>query len=481
MASSRHTSMLIDGSWVAAANGGSWTVVNPATEQPIESVAFGDGADARNAIDAAAGAAQAWAGMGAYRRADVLHRAADLLAERADEYGAITSSESGKPVAQAVAEWKSAPNYLRFAAEEAKRIGGRIIPASHPAKRIEVTYHPVGVVGIIAAWNFPVYNVNRATASALAAGCTVVVRPSEYTPRSAFAYGSALVDAGIPAGVFNVINGEPESMAQAMLDDPRVRKIQFTGSTRVGKILMDGASRTVTQLSLELGGNAPVLIMPDIDDLDAVALSAVGAKYRNGGQVCTSPQRFIVHDSVAGDFTEAVTGLSGELAVGDPFDETTAVGPLINAIQRDRVDALVGATVDAGGTVTVGGKRPDRAGYFFEPTVISGDIGAAPVMTEEIFGPVMPITSFDDIDAAIELANSVEHGLTAYVWTSRLDTAMDVADRLEYGMVGINEWYPAAAQAPFGGVKQSGLGRESGTEGVLEYLEPKTRFYGRLR
>jgi acyl-CoA reductase-like NAD-dependent aldehyde dehydrogenase len=473
--------MLIDGSWVDAFDGGTWTIINPATEEGIESVAFGTDVDARRAIDAAARSADAWAALGPYRRAEILHRAADLLIKRADEYGAITSEESGKPLSQAIAEWKSAPNYLKFAAEESKRIGGRIIPASHPAKRIEVTYHPVGVVGIIAAWNFPVYNVNRASASALAAGCTVVVRPSEFTPRSAFAYGAALVDAGVPAGVFNVINGDPEAMAQAMLDDPRVRKIQFTGSTRVGKILMNGASRTVTQLSLELGGNAPVLIMPDIDDLDAVAISAVGAKYRNGGQVCTSPQRFIVHEAVASDFTDAVTGLSAGLAVGDPFSADTAVGPLINAIQRDRVDALVGATVDAGGTVKVGGKRPDGPGYFFEPTVIAGDIGNAPVMTEEIFGPVMPVTSFDDIDAAIDLANSVEHGLTAYVWTSRLDTAMDAADRLEYGMVGINEWYPAAAQAPFGGVKQSGLGRESGTEGVLEYLEPKTRFYGRLR
>jgi len=472
---------LIGGSWVDAADGRRWELINPATEEAIASVPFGGSADAQAAIEAASAAADSWANLGPYRRSDILRTAADLLAERADEYGRITSAESGKPLAQAVAEWKSAPDYLRFAAEESKRIGGRIIPATHPAKRIEVTYQPVGVVGIIAAWNFPVYNVNRASASALAAGCTVIVRPSEYTPMSAFAYGQVLVDAGVPEGAFNIINGDPEAMAQTMLNDPRVRKIQFTGSTRVGKILMDGASRTVTQLSLELGGNAPVLIMPDIDDLEAVAISAVGAKYRNGGQVCTSPQRFIVHDAVAQEFTDAVTGLSADLAVGDPFDAATAVGPLINATQRDRVDALVGATVDAGGTVKVGGRRPDMPGFFFEPTVIAGDIGQAPVMTEEVFGPVMPVTSFDDVDAAIELANSVEHGLTAYVWTSRLDTAMSVADRLEYGMVGINEWYPAAAQAPFGGVKQSGLGRESGTEGVLEYLEPKTRFYGRLR
>lgn len=472
--------MLIGGSWAAAADGGTWTLINPATEESIGEVPFGGATDTALAIDAAAGAAREWEALGPYKRGAILNRAADLLAERAAEYGRITSMESGKPLSQAVAEWKSAPNYLRFAAEEAKRVGGRIIPATVPGKRIEVTYHPVGIVGVIAAWNFPVYNVNRATSSALAAGCTVVVRPSEYTPRSAFAYARALHDAGVPDGAFNVINGDPEAMAQTMLDDPRVRKIQFTGSTRVGKILMDGASRTVTQLSLELGGNAPVLIMPDIKDVDAVAASAVTAKYRNGGQVCTSPQRFIVHDAVAKDFTEAVTGLSAAVTVGDPLDSGTAVGPLINAIQRDRVADLVGASVDAGGSVTVGGRRPDGPGYFFEPTVLSGDLSRAPVMTEEIFGPVMPITTFDDIDAAVELANSVEHGLTAYVWTSDLSTALNVGDRLEYGMVGINEWYPAAAQAPFGGVKQSGLGRESGTEGLMEYLEPRTRFYGGL-
>jgi len=292
--------------------------------------------------------------MGPYGRARILEDAADLLRSRATDLGALTSEESGKPLGQAIAEWKSAPNYLRFAAEETKRIGGRIIPASTPGKRIEVTYHPVGVVGVIAAWNFPVYNVNRSVSSALAAGCTVVARPSEYTPRSAFAYAAALHDAGVPAGVLNMINGDPEAMAQAMLDDPRVRKIQFTGSSRVGKILMDGASKTVTQLSLELGGNAPVIVMPDVTDLEAVAASAVTAKYRNGGQVCISPQRFLVHESLVELFTDLVKAGSSALSVGDPMDTTTDVGPLINATQRDRVEALVGAAVDGGASVEIG-------------------------------------------------------------------------------------------------------------------------------
>lgn len=474
----QHESMLINGQWTGATHGGTWELVNPATEDVIGAVAFGDRSDADRAIDAAAAAHETWSALGPYKRAEILHNAADLISARATELGVITCEESGKPLAQAIAEWRSAPNYLRFAGEEAKRLGGRIIPATVPGRRIEVTYHPVGVVGVIAAWNFPVYNINRAVSSALAAGCTVVARPSEYTPRSAFAYAAALHDAGVPAGVLNVINGDPSSMAQAMLDDPRVRKIQFTGSSRVGKILMDGASRTVTQLSLELGGNAPVIVMPDVRDLEAVAAGAVGAKYRNGGQVCISPQRFFIHESLVDRFSEVAVASAAALSVGDPMDKTTDVGPLINTAQRDRVEALVSAAVDGGANIDLGGSRIEGPGFFYKPTVLSGALQETVVMREEIFGPVLPIIPFTDIDSAIDLANGVEHGLTAFVWTNDLGTAINVTDRLEYGMVGINDWYPTAAQAPFGGVKQSGLGRESGTEGLMEYLEPKTRFYG---
>ncbi len=472
--------MLIGGAWVDADARTTWDLVNPATEATIESIAFGDAADARSAIDAAADALGQWKDLGPYKRADILHDAAKLLRERAAAYARITSEESGKPVHEANGEWLSAPDYLDFAAEESKRIGGRIIPSKRPGRRIEVTYAPIGVVGVIAAWNFPVYNVNRAVSSALAAGCTVVVRPSEYTPRSALAYGAALVDAGVPEGVINVVNGDPHAMAQTMLDDPRLRKIQFTGSSRVGKILMDGASRTITQLSLELGGNAPVIVMPDVADLDTVAAGAVSAKFRNGGQVCISPQRFIVHESVAEAFTTAVAERAEALTVGDPTDGAVDVGPLINAAQLDRVEALVGASVDAGAHIHVGGHAIAGRGFFFEPTVLSGHLESSPVMTEEVFGPVLPVTTFTDVGDAIDMANSVEHGLTGFVWTSDLGTAMHLTDALEYGMVGVNDWYPVTAEAPFGGVKQSGLGRESGTEGILEYLEPKTAYFGGL-
>ena len=472
---------LIGGRWVDAASGGTWDLVNPATETVIEHVAFGDADDALAAIDAASDAFAEWSGRTAYERADILMRAAGLIAERADEYARVTTEESGKPFGQSKAEWLSAPNYLVFAAEEAKRLGGRSIPARVPGRYIDVTYQPIGVVGVITAWNFPVYNVNRAVSSALAAGCTTVVRPSEYTPRSAMLYGEALTDAGVPAGVINVINGDPGSMGQVMLDDKRLRKIQFTGSVRVGKILMDGASRTVTKLSLELGGNAPVIVFPDVADLEAVAASGVTAKYRNCGQVCIAPQRFLVHSSIADQFTKAAAAASDREVVGDGAKPETTVGPLINAVQRDRVERIVDESVGAGARVVTGGHRIDGPGYFYRPTVVSGVPGDAPIATEEIFGPVLPVIPFDTTDEAIALANSVDYGLASFVWTSDLGTAFTVSDALEFGMVGINDWYPVTPEAPFGGTKQSGLGRESGIEGLHEYVETKTRYFGGLQ
>jgi acyl-CoA reductase-like NAD-dependent aldehyde dehydrogenase len=472
--------MLIGGAWTEAVSGATHDLIDPATEEVIEPVAYGDAADVVRAIDAAAAAQAEWSAKTPYERAAVLARAAALIAERADEYARVTTEESGKPLAQSKAEWGSAPNYLIHAGEEAKRIGGRVIPSRVAGRRIDVTYQPFGVVGVVTAWNFPVYNVNRAASSALAAGCTVVIRPSEYTPRSAFLYGQALTDAGVPAGVVNVVNGAPGAMGQAMLDDPRLRKIQFTGSVRVGKLLMDGASRTVTRLSLELGGNAPVLVFPDVADLEAVAASGVTAKYRNCGQVCIAPQRFLVHSSVAEVFTKAVAAASEREVVGHGLDPATTVGPLINATQRDRVARIVDESVEAGARLVTGGSGAAGPGYFYRPTVVTDLPPGAPATSEEVFGPVLPVIPFDTTDEAIAIANSVDVGLASFVWTSDLNTAFKVSDALEFGMVGVNDWYPVTPEAPFGGVKQSGLGRESGTEGLLEYLEPKTRYIGGL-
>jgi acyl-CoA reductase-like NAD-dependent aldehyde dehydrogenase len=341
-----------------------------------------------------------------------------------------------------------------------------------------VTYRPVGVVGIITAWNFPVYNQTRAISSALAAGCTIVSRPSEFTPRSAMLIMSCLEEAGLPAGVANLVNGEPHPIGQAFLDDPRCRKVSFTGSTRVGKLLMDGASRTVTRLALEMGGNAPVIVFPDAADLAKVASDGVTAKVRNAGQVCVAPQRFYVHDEIAADFADVAVATAESQVLGDGTDPSTTMGPLINANQRDRVERIVQETVDQGGNVRTGGARPDRRGYFYKPTVVTDVKPGTPLHEEEVFGPVMPMIGFSSLDEVIEMANSSEYGLAAYVHTSNINTALLVSEQLDYGMVGINEWSVALPEAPFGGMKQSGLGRESGPEGVYEYLEPKTRHFG---
>ncbi|HZW26880.1 MAG TPA: aldehyde dehydrogenase family protein, partial [Trueperaceae bacterium] len=339
--------MLIGGEWVEARGGGTWDLVDPGSEEVVDKVAFGGAEDVEAAVDAAQAAYPGWAGKTAYERAAVLEKAADWLVGHADELALVTTQESGKPLAESKGEWVSAASYLRWFAGEGIRAYGRIVPPSAPKRRIWVVPQPLGVVGTITAWNFPVYNVVRSWAAALAAGNTVVGRPSEYTPRSAFLLGHALNEAGAPPGVINVVNGDPEAMGRAMLEDPRVRKIAFTGSVRVGKLLMDGASKTLTRLALELGGNAPVIVFPDAGDVGRVAKLAARFKVRNAGQVCIAPQRFLVHESVADDFTGTVAQAMQAMKDGHGTEEGTVMGPLINAKQRDRVDELVGATVAA--------------------------------------------------------------------------------------------------------------------------------------
>lgn len=468
----------IGGEWTGASNGGSWELINPATEEVIDLLPYGDAADAVAALNAASAALPAWSDSTPYQRAAILERTAAMIKSRAGEFAEITTAESGKPLDQAKGEWLSAPNYFLWAAEEAKRVYGRLIPSRQATRRIDVTYRPVGVVGLITAWNFPVYNQTRALSSALAAGCTIVSRPSEYTPRSAMLIMSCLEEAGLPAGVANLVNGEPHPIGQVFLDDPRCRKVSFTGSTRVGKLLMDGASRTVTRLALEMGGNAPVIVFPDAGDLARVAAEGVTAKVRNAGQVCVAPQRFYVHDDIAAEFADVAVATADSQIVGDGNNPATTVGPLINATQRDRVERIVQETVDQGGRIRTGGQRPDRRGYFYQPTVVTDVKPGSPLHEEEVFGPVMPMIEFSSTDEVIEMANSTEYGLAAYIHTSNINTALRVSERLDYGMVGINEWSVALPEAPFGGMKQSGLGRESGPEGVYEYLEPKTRHFG---
>jgi acyl-CoA reductase-like NAD-dependent aldehyde dehydrogenase len=464
----------IDGDWVDAANGHTWKVVNPATEDVVREVPFGDASDCQAAIDAAARAFRGWSSRTAYERAAVLRTAADRMRERAGELAKTTVQECGKPLAQAKSEWVVAADLFEWFSEECKRAYGRTIPSRRPGKRLLVLRQPIGVVGIITAWNFPAYNPARAWAAALAAGCTVVARPSELTPLTAMEMTNILVEAGIPAGVMNLINGEPESMGQMMLDHPDCRKISCTGSVRVGRILMDGASRTLTRVSLELGGNAPVLIFPDAD-VQALAQSAVGIKYRNAGQVCTAPQRFLIHRRVNDEFAELLVPHVEALALGNGLDPETDVGPMINAKQRERVEALVTDARDQGVAVLTGGGRPVgfEKGYFYRPTVLGEVSPSLPIYNEEIFGPVLPLTTFEDEDEAIALANRTPYGLAAYVWTNDLKAATRCYERLEFGMVGVNDWTVAATEGPFPGWKQSGMGHESGREGLENYLETK--------
>lgn len=471
----------IDGQWCPAADGREAEVLDPSTEEPVRVVPFGGRADAEAAIAAAHRAFPAWSTRTAYSRAKVLMQAANTMRERAAELAPVTAAECGKPVAQAVGEWRVAGDLFEWFAEEAKRAYGRTIPARRKDKRMLVLRQPVGVVGVITAWNFPAYNPARSWAAALAAGCTVVARPSELTPLTAMAMASILDDAGLPGGVLNLINGDPGPQGQAMLDAPECRKIAFTGSTRVGKLLMDGASRTMTRLSLELGGNAPVLILPDVD-VEAVAASAVGAKFRNAGQVCVAPQRFLVDEAVVGPLAEAMQARVEALKLGGGLEEGAEVGPLINATQRDRVGELVDGARQAGATVRAGGARPaERSkGYFYQPTLLTEVEPGSPVFEAEVFGPVLPVTPVRDLDRAIELANDTPYGLAAYVWTHDMRAALRAAEGLEFGMVGLNDWSPQTTEAPFPGWKQSGLGVEGGAEGLDEYLETKLVSLGGL-
>lgn len=468
---------LINGEWTDADGSSTWDLLDPATEERIQEVPFGGKADAEAAVDAASSAFPDWSRKTPYERGAVLTAAAAWIRPRTDELARITTEESGKPLAESKAEWLSACGYLEWFAAEGVRAYGRVIPARVASRRIEVIHQPLGVVGTITAWNFPVYNLVRSWAAALAAGCTVVGRPSEYTPRSGMLLAKALQEGGAPAGVINVINGDPAEVAGVMMQDARVRKVAFTGSPRVGKLLMDQASETVTRLSLELGGNAPVLVFDDVD-VEAAAKLSVTWKTRNCGQVCVSPQRFYVHEKIYEAFTARAKEYMAALEVGHGLTEGTQVGPLINEAQLERVEDLVSRSVGAGAKLETGGTRKSNKGYFYEPTVLSHVLPGIPAHDEEIFGPVMPLIPFSSTEEALKLANSTEYGLAAFVLTNDLNKSILVSEGLQAGMVCINDWLPATPEAPFGGVKGSGFGRETGSEGLLEYMETKTIFTG---
>ncbi|MCC5931865.1 MAG: NAD-dependent succinate-semialdehyde dehydrogenase [Cyclobacteriaceae bacterium] len=474
--------LYINGKWVAASDNGEWAVTDPANEEIIEFVSFtSDKQDVEDAIEAAFSAVESWRNTNIYTRASILSNAAKLMRDNLDELARLAVKESGKPFAEARGEWLVATRFFDWFAGECKRAYGYTIPSSRDGKRMMTIRQSLGVVGIITAWNFPSYNPARSLSAALAAGCSVILKASEYTPLTAIAMVKKLEEAGLPKGVVNLINGEPGIIGDALLADARVRKISFTGSTVVGQYLYKNAWANLTRLSLELGGNAPVIIT-EKSDIENLAHQAVVTKSRNCGQVCVAPQRFILHESIAESFLEQCVEHAKSLVLGHGLSESTQMGPLINAKQRERLEEMLTEAKSQGVEILCGGQRPGspEKGYFFKPTIALDTKAKSSLFQKEIFGPVMPVTTYKSLEEAVKLANQTEYGLAAYAFSKDLNEALYLAEKLEFGMVGINEWAPHATEAPFGGWKKSGMGAEGGHTGLYEYMEEKLISIGGL-
>jgi succinate-semialdehyde dehydrogenase / glutarate-semialdehyde dehydrogenase len=466
------TRLLVGGEW-SAGRAGSLPVINPATEEPIAEVADASPEDALDAVSAAAAALPGWAARPPRERAECLRRAYELMIARSEQLARLMVVENGKALRDARGEIAYAAEFFRWYSEEAVRIDGSLSLAPAGTNRIMVARQPVGVSYLITPWNFPAAMATRKIGPALAAGCTVLLKPAKETPLTALAVAELLAEAGVPAGVVNVLpTAKPGPMTEAVLADPRVRKLSFTGSTEVGRMLLKQAADYVTNCSMELGGNAPFLVFDDAD-LDAAVDGALLAKMRNGGEACTAANRFYVHEKVAGEFSARLASKLAALKVGPGLEDGVDLGPLVNADTRDKVASLVESATAAGAQVLTGGHAPDRVGYYYAPTVLDQVPSAAGILAEEIFGPVAPIVRFTDAEEAIALANSTEYGLVSYVYSGDLRRALRVAEALEAGMVGINRGVVSDPAAPFGGVKQSGLGREGAHDGLLEYTETK--------
>jgi succinate-semialdehyde dehydrogenase/glutarate-semialdehyde dehydrogenase len=470
-------SIFVNGVWRAAASGEHFPVCDPATGEVIARVADGNRNDAREAIAAAEHALAGWASRTAYERADVLHRAWDILTRRSAELAAILTSEQGKPLKAARNEVKYAADFLIWFAEEAKRVYGRTIPAPRGDQRFIVMHQPIGVVGAITPWNYPISMITRKLAPALAAGCTIVLKPAEDTPLCAIEVFKILEEAGLPPGVANLVTArDPKPIGDEFVENPAVGKITFTGSTGVGKMLARGAADQIKRVSLELGGHAPFLVFEDADPVRA-ATGAALVKFLNTGQACISPNRIFVHKSIREAFVDALTSRVAKMKAGPGFEEGVSIGPLINDAAMRKMESQVADAVARGAVIVTGGERlrgpgVDR-GLFFAPTVLTGITPDMKIYREETFGPIAPILEFEDEQEAVALANDTRYGLASYIYTRDLSRAFRVCEALKFGMVGINDINPTAAAAPFGGVKESGLGREGAQEGIHEYLETK--------
>ena len=463
------TEMLVGGKWTGGSQG-TFAVLDPATGQSIAEVARAGTDDVQTAVAAASEALPGWAATPPRERGEVLRRAFELMISRREQIALLMSLEMGKSLTDSRAEVTYAAEFFRWFSEEAVRIDGELRTAPSGANRILTFRRPVGVCLLLTPWNFPAAMATRKIGPALAAGCTVLLKPAEDTPLTALVLGQILSEAGAPDGVVNVVTTDrPGELTTAALADRRVRKLSFTGSTRVGSLLLKQAADRIVSASMELGGNAAFIVLDDAD-LDAAIDGAMLAKMRNGGQACTAANRFLVQESIADRFTARLAERMGALRVGPGTDEQTQLGPIINGRQRDGIAAKVDATIAAGARAVVGGTPLDGPGFFYPATVLADVPRDSPCATEEVFGPVAPIITVADDDDAVAVANDTELGLTGYVYGS-LARALRVSERLEVGMVGLNRGLVSDPAAPFGGVKESGLGREGGYDGILEYLE----------
>jgi succinate-semialdehyde dehydrogenase/glutarate-semialdehyde dehydrogenase len=461
----------IGGKWVQGGGGPVLPVFDPSTGAEICTVENASIEDALSAVAAAEAALPGWAATAPRERAEILRRCFTLMMERQEMLAQLISLENGKALPDARGEVSYAAEFFRWFSEEAVRLNGEIYTAPSGANRIIVTHKPIGVAVLVTPWNFPAAMATRKIAPALAAGCTCVLKPATETPLTAYALAQIYADAGVPAGVVNVIStGRSGAVVSAMLHDPRVRKLSFTGSTEVGRRLLHEAADTVISCSMELGGNAPFLVFDDAD-LEAAVEGAMIAKMRNGGEACTAANRFLVQRGIADAFGTALAERMAALNVGPGYDETTRCGPVINAEAMGRIDGLVRDAEERGARVLTGGRALDRAGYYFAPTVLADVPIAAEITREEIFGPVASLAVFDTEDEAVTLANSTEYGLISYVFTGDLARGLRVSERMESGMVGLNRGLASDPAAPFGGTKQSGLGREGSHHGILEFCE----------
>ncbi|MFD2617133.1 NAD-dependent succinate-semialdehyde dehydrogenase [Terrilactibacillus laevilacticus] len=460
---------------------GEWTgedlkkieVVNPATGEVIGSVPSAGKEEALVAIKAANDAFRTWSALPAIKRAEYLFKLQEIMLDRQEELAKIMTLENGKPLKEARGEVLYATSFLQWFGEEARRIYGRTIPGKTENHRMSVIKQPVGVVAAITPWNFPAAMITRKMAPALAAGCTFIVKPSELTPLSALKIAECCEEAGIPKGVFNVVCGEPKGIGEAFMTEDVVRKITFTGSTAVGKLLLRQSAEGVKKASMELGGHAPFIVCDDAD-IDLAVENIVAAKFRNSGQVCVSPNRLYVQSSIYESFISKFAEKAKSLKVGNGLDEDVNVGPLIEKKGYEKVVHQVYDAIEKGATCVLGGKgTAENGAYFYQPTILKDVTSDMEIMNIETFGPVAPIQKFETIDEALRLANDTPFGLAAYFFTTNVSTGTKLSEGLDYGIVGWNDALPSTAEAPFGGIKHSGLGSEGGTEGIEEYLETK--------